>query len=658
MTATTDHDLLWPRYRDPADVAAIEAVPLADRGLPPSTYDLLRRAATRWPDQPAISVLPSAQAWDDPVNLTYAELLTRVHRLANVLHRVGVRRGDPVAVLCPNTSDVLAGSLAAQVVGVTAPVNPGLAADRVRGLIAAAGSRVLLAAGPELDPQVWDTVLQVAADSGLETVLVLRPDAAPADAPVGASVDAPVDAPVGAPPLPEVPGVRFAYADQLASGEPGDRLLVNPPGPQDLAGYFHTGGTTGTPKIAVHTQANQVAMAWMVAAHESIRPDDVAFAALPLFHVNALLLTVLTPLLAGRPVVWAPPLGYRDPGLYGVFWKVIERYRVTGMSAVPTVYAVLSHVPVDADISSLRAPIVGAAPLPEAVRQAFAEHTGVELLEGYGMTEATCASTATWPGHARQGTVGQRLPYQRVKAVAVDEDTGQWRDLAPGQPGLLVISGPTVFAGYLRDGVPTQDGVVRDGWLDTGDLGSVDEDGYVRLTGRAKDLIIRGGHNIDPTTIEDTLLGHPAVAAAAAVGRPDRHSGEVPVAYVVLHPGADVTGDELREWAAGHVAEAAAAPKDVRILDQLPLTLIGKVYKPALRTDAARRVARRELADLADVGVRVEDGTGAGGTDGGTDGGIEMVRIVAPADAGVRRRVGDILAGLAVQWRFSDDDAP
>lgn len=173
-------------------MAAIEAVPLADRGLPPSTYDLLRRAATRWPDQPAISVLPSAQAWDDPVNLTYAELLTRVHRLANVLHRVGVRRGDPVAVLCPNTSDVLAGSLAAQVVGVAAPVNPGLAADRVRGLIAAAGSRVLLAAGPELDPQVWDTVLQVAADSGLETVLVVRPDAAPADAPVGA------------PPLPEV----------------------------------------------------------------------------------------------------------------------------------------------------------------------------------------------------------------------------------------------------------------------------------------------------------------------------------------------------------------------------------------------------------------------------------------------------------------------
>ena len=207
------------------------------------------------------------------------------------------------------------------------------------------------------------------------------------------------------------------------------------------------------------------------------------------------------------------------------------------MSAVPTVYGTLAQVPVDADISSLRIPIAGAAPLPASVREAFARHTGRRLLEGYGLTEATCASTWTRPGEERPGSVGRALPGQQVKAVRIGDD-GSWSDCAPGQTGVLAISGPAVFAGYVTDpraGGPrvSTDGLVRDGWLDTGDLGRVDADGFVYLTGRAKDLIIRGGHNIDPKVIEDALLAHPAVAAAAAVGRPDRHSGEVPVAYVV-----------------------------------------------------------------------------------------------------------------------------
>ena len=207
------------------------------------------------------------------------------------------------------------------------------------------------------------------------------------------------------------------------------------------------------------------------------------------------------------------------------------------MSAVPTVYRTLTDVPVDADISSLRLPIVGAAPLPSAVREAFAAHTGRRLLEGYGLTEATCATTFTRPGQERPGSVGRVLPEQQIKAVRADGD-GPWADCAPGETGVLMIGGPAVFAGYVTDpgaGGPrvSRGDIVHDGWLNTGDLGSIDADGFVYLTGRAKDLIIRGGHNIDPRVIEEGLLRHPAVAAAAAVGRPDRHSGEVPVAYVV-----------------------------------------------------------------------------------------------------------------------------
>jgi fatty-acyl-CoA synthase len=168
------------------------------------------------------------------------------------------------------------------------------------------------------------------------------------------------------------------------------------------------------------------------------------------------------------------------------------------------------------------------------VREAFAAHTGRRLLEGYGLTEATCATTFTPPGGERPGSVGRVLPGQQIKAVRAD-GVGPQADCAPGETRVLVIGGPTVFAGYVTD--PAASGprvsrgdMVRDGWLNTGDLGHLDADGFVYLTGRAKDLIIRGGHNIDPRVIEEGLLSHPAVTAAAAVGRPDRHSGEVPVA--------------------------------------------------------------------------------------------------------------------------------
>ena len=271
---------------------------------------------------------------------------------------------------------------------------------------------------------------------------------------------------------------------------------------------------------------------------------------------------------------------------------------------MPTVYSALTQVPVDADISSLRIPIVGASPLPAAVRERFARHTGRRLLEGYGLTEATCASTWNRPGADRPRSVGQALPGQRVKAVRTGGD-GSWQDCAPGEPGLLVIGGPAVFAGYVTDprgggSRVSQGATVRDGWLDTGDLGHIDADGYVYLTGRAKDLIIRGGHNIDPRVIEEALLEHPAVTAAAAVGSPDAHAGEVPVAYVVpADPGAfDEAG--LLEWAASTIGEPAARPKRIYAIPAIPLTAVGKQFKPALAADAARR-AVAEALDRAGV---------------------------------------------------------
>ncbi|WP_308408338.1 AMP-binding protein [Streptomyces neyagawaensis] len=378
------------------------------------------------------------------------------------------------------------------------------------------------------------------------------------------------------------------------------------PGPDDLASYFHTGGTTGAPKLAAHTHGNEVTMAWSLAATSPLDEGATLLAGLPLFHVNALLVTGLAPLFRGQRTLWTGPLGYRDPNLYGVIWKLIEKYQVATMSGVPTVYSVLSQIPVDADLSSLRFAAVGASPLPSAVRHAFEQHTGVPLCEGYGLTEATCASARSLPGSIRAGSVGQRLPYQQIKAVA------DGRDLPAGQNGVLMISGPTVFPGYLRPGpggrpVTEPAGKVIDGWLDTGDLGRVDTDGYVYLTGRAKDLIIRGGHNIDPSVIEDALLDHPDVTGASAVGRPDPHSGEVPIAYVTVRPGAGVDETDLCAWAAAGVPEPAAAPKDVHIVSELPVTAVGKPFKPTLREDALRRVLAGDLPEAV-LDVTTADG--------------------------------------------------
>ncbi|HEV8560499.1 MAG TPA: acyl-CoA synthetase [Actinophytocola sp.] len=560
--------------------------------IPRSTYQLLLDAADAWPDAVATQWIPDPARYTDCLTWTYAELAGRVTRIANALTALGVRRADAVTLCGANTSTLYAATLAAQAVGIAAPVNPVLSAEHLTQLMRRTGSRVVVAAGPELDKARWERLLAVCKAVGVRAVLVLRPDAA-----TGAP-----------PPLPADTGMLVAYLDDVAAAQPADRLVgAQPPAADDLAAFVHTGGTTGAPKVAAHTHANQVACARGIALATGLAPGEAMLGGLPLFHVNALLVTGLAPMFGGQRVVWPGPAGYRNPDLYARFWKIVEYYRIAAMSAVPTVYATLSRVPVDADISSLRLPVVGASPLPPSVREDFAAHTGRRLLEGYGLTEATCATTFTPPGEERIGSVGCVLPGQQIKTVHIGAD-GSWTDRAPGEVGVLAIGGPAVFAGYVTDpaaGGPrvSRAGVVHDGWLNTGDLGSVDRDGYVYLTGRAKDLIIRGGHNIDPRVIEDGLLRHPAVRAAAAVGRPDRHSGEVPVAYVVPADPDRFNEDELHAWATAAIGEPAARPKRIHPVPAIPTTAVGKQYKPALVADAAARAVSDALAD-AGIPVR------------------------------------------------------
>ncbi|WP_420313129.1 acyl-CoA synthetase [Streptomyces sp. YS-B37] len=635
---TSSAPALWPDYATPDSLAAIEEVPLTARNLPTSTYAVLDRAADLWPDRPAVTFLPRAEDWENGHTRTFAELRTEVHRLVHLFRSHGIGRRESVGLLSPNTALLPTALLAAQTAAIAAPVNPHLPADHITRLLRLGRARILVAAGPELDPGTWRTALAVAAELKPIALYALRPTAATGTGPA----------------LEALGGTTVDYLDAAMATSPDERPRAEP-NAHDLAALFHTGGTTGAPKLAAHTHGNEVVDAWSIAANSLLDERSVIFAGLPLFHVNALVVTLLAPLLRGQHVVWAGPLGYREPALYSHIWRIVERYRISAMSAVPTVYSVLAQVPVDADISSLRFAVVGASALPPTVRTAFTEHTGVEICEGYGLTEATCATARSFTGgDHRPGSVGQRMPYQQVKTALVDSKN-TWLDLPPGAPGVLLIKGPTVFAGYVTghgtDGLhlDSQE-TVRDGWLNTGDLARVDRDGFIHLIGRAKDLIIRGGHNIDPVTIEDALLQHPHVTGASAVGRPDPHAGEVPIAYVTLGPDAPEALNHpghLIEHARAHLQESAAVPKDVIVLDSLPVTAVGKPTKVPLRIRTVRQTVLDELAaaglpsDPKDVDCRFDDAR-------------LTVTLPRPAAADAADRITAALGRYTFAWSFTE----
>jgi fatty-acyl-CoA synthase len=558
-------------------LSEIEAVPLAERGLASSTYALMRNQSHARPLQPALRLLPGGDGWEQSIDITYGQLTERVSRVANALRSMGVERDTAVTLVSPNCGWMVAALLGAETAGIAAPVNPVLAPDQIVALVHASGSDVIIAAGPEFGAGIWDGAVALGRVVGARHVLALRPDGATGPAPSLVTN-------AGGPALEYLSVVADRADPQLSFAEPH---------PEDIAAYVHTGGTTASPKLAALSHENQVITSWSIATASGVAEGATMLAGLPLFHVNALLVSVLAPLHLGATTVWIGPLGFRDPMFFANAWRMIERYRVEGMSAVPVVYARLAQIPLNADVSSLKVAAVGASPLPDAVRAAFRHATGVELTEGYGLTEATCASTVTRPGGYRPGTVGERLPYQQIAAFRRDGGAN-WTRLPDGEQGTIRIAGSAVFRGYVvTDGADRhleRYPWVQEGWLDTGDLGSV-EDGFLSLRGRAKDVIIRGGHNIDPAVIEQALLQHPAVTGAAAVGRPDVGSGEVPVAYITGPADPAV----VRTWLETQPLEPAAQPKAIYSVDAIPVTEVGKPFKPALREDAAARAVSDAL---------------------------------------------------------------
>ncbi len=559
------------------DIRRLEQTPTDEAVAVRSTYEILCRSARAFGDRTALTFLRSADPADTPIRWTYSELLRGIHQTANLLHELGVGPGDTVAVLLPGCLEYHLALWGGEAAAIVQPLNPLLSDEKLVSLMRTAGARVLIAYGSDAESCIWSKAMRIRAQvPSLTTVLRV----APHDDPAGAGLALPQGV------LDFGAGRSRQLDDRLASGREIAR--------QDIAAYFHTGGTTGAPKLARHSHGAQVFTAWANVTLSGLSCSDVMINGYPLFHVAGALPGSLAALSAGMETIIPTPSLLRNREVIRNYWRLVERFRPTSLSAVPTVLAALCEVPLDgADISSVRYCRTGAAPLAPELAQRFEQLFGVHVHESFGMTETAGMSAITPPGVVGPaGCVGFALPYSRLRIVALGpEGTPTDRDLPPGEHGMVLFKSPNVFSGFL-DPKDNEQAFTADGWLATGDIGWLDEQGRLHLSGRSKDLIIRGGHNIDPKVIEDALAAHPAVQFCAAVGAPDAYAGELPVAFVTLRPGTSATQAELLAFAGERVDEAPARPKSVTILDTMPMTNVGKIYKPELRQLAARAVAR------------------------------------------------------------------
>lgn len=579
------------KFATQADVRAMEQeCSWEQRDLPKTMYQFLTKTTKAHGDCKALSFQITSSPQDKGETLDWRELHGKVTQAANLFRGLGVGEGDVVAYLLPNANETVFTLLGGMVAGIVNPINPLLDAEQIASILCETNAKVLVTMkslpGSDVAQKASEAVAMAPNVKTIIEVDLLRYVPAPKSWIAGLI-------------RPKNPFTHNAkvlnFTKELArqnttldfADSKGDRI----------AAYFHTGGTTGMPKVAQHKYSGMIYNGWL---GESLlfNEKDVLICPLPLFHVFAVHVVLMSVIAAGSHVVFPTPSGYRGDGVFDNFWKLVERYKVTFVITVPTAISALMQRPVDADVSSLRTAFSGSAPLPIELFNRFEAATGVNLVEGYGLTEATClVAINPTDGEKKVGSVGLPFPYTDVRIFNCADDGSVLNECGVDEVGEICISNPGVVAGHTYTEENKNVGLFVDGkYLRTGDLGRLDADGYLWITGRAKDLIIRGGHNIDPADIEEALAGHPAVSFAGAIGQPDSFAGELPCVYVELVDGADVCVEELLSFAKKHVHERAAIPKYLEIMPELPKTAVGKVFKPELRKMAITRVYNAALS--------------------------------------------------------------
>ncbi len=573
-----------PSFAGIEDRNAIEGeMPWADRDVPKTLFSLLSSTAQKFPNHKAVSFQLLSGEKDKAETLTWSELHSKVAQTANLFRSLGVGPTDVVAYVLPNANETILTLLGGATAGIVNPINPLLEAEQIGSILRETNAKVVVTLKPFPKTDVADkTAAAVAMAPNVKTVLevdLLRYLTPPKSWIV----------PFIRPKL--TVSNHATYKDFFAeiSKQP-KTLSFDDPQEDRVACYFHTGGTTGMPKVAQHRYSGLIYNGW-VGKTLLYTEQDVVMCPLPLFHVFACHPVMMGALSSGAHVVFPTPQGYRGDGVFDNFWKLCERWKVTFIFTVPTAISAKMQRPVNADISSVKTAFSGSAPLPVELFRRFEQATGVNIIEGYGLTEATCVVSGNpVDGEKKIGSIGVTFPYTDVKIFKNEGD-----EAGVDEIGEICISNPGVFVGNTYTEADKNKNLFYGDYLRTGDLGRIDGTGYLWITGRAKDLIIRGGHNIDPAEIEEALLGHEAVAFAGAIGQPDPHAGEVPCAFVELVEGASVTSEELMTFCKANVHERAAHPKHLEILGELPKTAVGKVFKPDLRKSAITRVYNAAL---------------------------------------------------------------
>ena len=606
--------------RTMADVEAIQAIPLEQRITRWDFALNLLDGCRHDPQRAALHVTHNGNIDGELITWTFAHLEHRSIQIANLLRASGVGPGDAVAIVSPTVPGLFATMIGGLLAARPFPINWMLDAHALGDLIRRSGVKVVIALGPTPGFSIWENVSAALA-----------------------SMDTP-------PPL-------FTLHDPFAPAHPHDLLSAAAAHPQDrlafaretaqrttIACYVHSGGTTGHPKIVQVTHGGMVFRQWAANQCMAFTPDDVILSDTPLFHIGGLLVRGLVSTADGHTTVVPSMHGARDKTYIANYWRYVERFGVTQISGVPTTLSVLAkNPPTTENIATLRPYFAtGSTAMAQAVQDRIFGITGARTLQTYGLTENTShVSVDPRDGDIRRGCSGLRVPYTTVRIAQVDGEGRVLRECQRGEIGMVMVRSPGVATGYLD---PAQNlGVfLPDGWLVTGDLGSVDADGYVRISGRQKDIIIRSGHNIEPGLIEDALLQSPWVAQAAAIGKPDAHAGELPIAYVELHPGAQVSAEELLRYAAERIPERPAVPKEIIFVDKLPLTAVGKPLKHLLQLETAKRVFTEVLHPVP--GVWELGVTNTGGS------GLKLTLRMKEATAEARQQADAILSAYSTPY--------
>lgn len=628
------------QIRSAEDVRRLEQTPLSEQYSHRTLYDLFVSNAELYGDRVALRFLHTAEPGGPETSWSHHQLLGGIHRTANLLHSLGMGPEDAVAVLLPGCLEYHLALWGGAVAGIASPLNPLLSEAVLEELLSAAGAKVLIAWGGAGDSNYWQKALRIFERLPSVHTLIR---VAPQDEPVAAVADLP-------------PGVLDLHTE--LARQPADRLISERViDPQDTAAYFHTGGTTGAPKMARHTHAGQLFSAWSYSVMQNMSPDDRVIGGFPMFHTAGVLPGGLASLFAEVELIIPTTTLMRNRGVVHNYWQLSAWHKVTSVSGAPTMLSALASVPLaGADLSAVRGCRTGTSAIPAELSARFEQLFGIHIQESYGMTEMTGLSSIVPPDvRVAPGCAGLTIPYGRYRVVAMNEDGSPAEQEVPtGTTGMILYRGPNLFDGYL-DPEATRKTFTQGGWLITGDLGYLDEAEMLNVTGRAKDLIIRSGHNIDPKMIEDAISQHPEVVLSAAVGAPDAYAGELPVAFVTLVEGARVTPDELLAFAADVVHEAPARPKSIVILEEMPLTNVAKIFKPALRLLAAENAVRAQAMQIAGE-LGAEQLTLSASAQLDEHGRIVVQLGVAAASEPLLVRLTSELAKLPVQIKYAVSD--